>query len=925
MLTIVSGGTGFYTIAVCDGATAVEQTAAAELQTYIQKASGVTLAIVAESAAQDKSFMVGPTAFALSNGVEPTGEEQWAIKCVGNKIIVTGGRPRGTLYAAFHLLEEEIGVRWWNPWEEHVPSKPTLTFNDALDKTGSPSFPYRDIYDGLYDTGANFTGSQPSSLFYARNRLNGHFSFAPAAYGGTIAYGFPYHAHTFHLYFRPEQYFDAHPEYYSVVSGVRTRNGQLDLTNADVKALMKQKVRDSIAASYANADAKGLPRPSMFSVTANDWRGFCEEPSCQSVINSKGSSGYLLEFVNEIAADIATSYPEVILDTFAYWFYIDPPSSVAPSSNVQIRYANIDLDLLHSIGHSNNAPVRSKLQSWKAISDRVIFWDYAVNYYPNPPIPSQYDAKADSEYLLAQGLTGALIEHEGTVTTDMWDMKVWMEAKFLENPGLDLETVMNDFTAKYYGLAASYVNNYLYQSRLLADSTNNFVTFGTSFEKYDYFTLDYVNWCETNFDQAEAAVSGDSIRLRRLRHCRASLDRLILFRWNALKNEAVSRGVAMTFSRKKSAARYVNTMKEQKALRSLAAGSLIQPWNDKAVDDEIRQMVIPADLAEVPYRCMIDVTADRFRLWTANGGLTQIEDDRSLIGQCTKVTLSGFDTQANANLHKPGVTIGLYNPVNGNRTIRTLEIPDITPNAYKLYYCGTAKLYESDYLYIFRSNNVQVDMANLISGQSDQLYDIYVSMNFEGAVYGGSSSNLDAVYIDRIILVGKGVLPSELNGVSYAAMTDFSPESFRLWTAGGGLARIEEGHALTRRCAKVTLNQFATETDRAMHLVTPSFPMLIGVYSPANGARVIKQIFPADIALNVYKVYKMENLLLGAGDYLYLFSSWVIQCDIFKAFRADPNQRYDIYVSIKFEGPAFGGDLSREDAVYVDRIVVVRR
>lgn len=925
MLTVVSGGTGQYTIAVCNGATPAEQSAAAELQTHIQKITGVTLPIVAENAAQDKSFLIGPTAFALSNGVNPTGEEQWAVKNVGNKVILTGGRPRGTLYAVFHLLEDEFGIRWWNPWEEHVPSQSTLTIATPLDRSGTPALGYRDIYDGCYDRGAFFAGTQPYSLFYVRNRINGHFGFAPAAYGGTISYGPPYHAHTFALYFPPDQYFDAHPEYYALVSGVRSRNAQLCLTNADVKALMKQKVRNSIVTSYASADAQGLPRPKIFSVTPNDWEGFCQCGVCQPIINSKGNSGYLVGFVNEIAADIATTHPEVKIDTFAYWYYIDPPlGGVTPNANVLIRYANISQDLLHNINHANNASLRTKLQAWKAITANLYFWDYGINYYPNPPMPAAYDGQADFQYFNNQALGGVLVEHEGTITGDMWDMKVWLTAKYMENPNLNLAAAMSDFTSKYYGAAATHVDNYLSQAKTLTDSTNTTVTFGTGLEKYGYFTLDFVNWAEANFDAAAAAVAGDTVRLRRLNHCRASLDRLILFRWSALKSEAVSRGIAMNFSRKKSSTRYVQTMKEQKALRAIDPGNAVQNWNSQATDEEIRSLLLPADLAQVPYRCMEDIPAENFRLWTANGGVAQVEDEGSLIGRCAKVTLSGFDTQANANLHKPDVTIGLYNPVQGNRTLHSLNLSNITPNAYKLYHCGTAQLYATDYIYVFRSNNVQLDVAPWIAGKPNQLYDIYVSMKFEGASYGGSSSQPDAAYIDRIVLVGKGALPSAIGGVPYASMTDFSAESFRLWTADGGVTRIEDGTALTKRSVAVTLSKFTSETVRGYHLVSNAQPILIGVYSPANGARVIKEIYPADIVPNQFTVYKASNLLLGAGDYLYLFRSWVIQCDIFKAFTSNPSQRYDIYVSMKFTGPSYGGSLPAMDAIFVDRIVVVR-
>lgn len=52
------------------------------------------------------------------------------------------------------------------------------------------------------------------------------------------------------------------------------------------------------------------------------------------------------------------------------------------------RYANVGRDIIHPLPHANNTSVRSKLESWKNItSNDLIFWDYAVNYFLNPPMP----------------------------------------------------------------------------------------------------------------------------------------------------------------------------------------------------------------------------------------------------------------------------------------------------------------------------------------------------------------------------------------------------------------------------------------------------------------------------------------------------------------------------------------------------------
>lgn len=1075
--TITSGGVGYYNIVLCDNATTVEQTAANELQTYIYKVTGVTLAIVGESGAQDKSFMVGPTAFAIANGVNPTGSEQWAIKNVGNKIIVTGGRTRGTLYAVYHLLEDEIGVRWWNLKEEYVPNLPTLTISNPIDKSGTPAFGYRCIFDATTDIGQNTTGPQKDNLFFVRNRLNGGFGEIPAEYGGSVSFGLPSHVHTMGLMLPPEQYYASHPEYYALVDGERRRNGQLCLTNSNVKSLIIQKTLDNIAASYADADSKGLPRPTMFSITPNDAQGLCQSPDCLAQRNSYGDSGYILNFVNDVAQAVEATYPEVKIDTLAYWYFIDPPTGgVTPRSNVQIRYANVGRDIIHPLMHINNTSVRSKLESWRSItSNDLIFWDYAVNYNPNPPMPTMYNKKQDYQYLRSIGVNGVFEEQEGTTVNDMQDMKVWMEAKLMENPNLDTNTLITDFTDKYYGAAGSYIRDYLNATKLLTDLTGNSVTFGSGYEKYDYFNLDYVNVQVLSLNNAAAAVANDPVLLQRVNMVRTSLDRLILVRWNNLYNEAQASQKTMNFSKDTSATRLINTLKNQKVLRSMFnPGELVeQSYTDKSTDDQISKMLIPSDI-KVPYNNMVDIPSEKFDLYNVYGGLTNITESNYLPG--IRVMLPDITDQAFRDQHKPPIEIGLYNPTDGARLLRnltlsdivpnqytlytitsaqvkqsdylylfrswsvqadfnaflqgkpaqtynvnismmfkgpsfggsaqepdsvyinrmyivgntdgiTVEIPtenfrlvnnyrgltsdkgrysllghaariklldmtditfrdqhkplidiglynstdgtrllqqlaltDIVPNQYKLYKIDSAPVKQNDYLYLFRSWSVKVHFDTFLQGKPAQLYDIYVSMKFEGPSYGGSTQDPDSVYIDRVILVGKGVLPSELSIIPSTGITDFSPESFYIYTGYSAIWQIEQLSSNVGRSVKVGFTSMLSEADRNLHLP----PVPLGLYNPTDGTRLLRQIALSDITLNQYKLYNVANVQIKANDYLYLFNSWAIHVPVDTARSGDPDQLYDIYVSMKFEGPAFGGDTTKKDAVYVDRVVAVR-
>ena len=109
-------------------ATAVEQSAAAELNVYLEKMTGSTLPIVPEGQSiSGKAVYIGATQFAAGNAVAyPTDGDEfgegWAIRAVDGNLVLTGAPTRGVLYAVYHLLEDGLGVRWWTPWDEDIPT-----------------------------------------------------------------------------------------------------------------------------------------------------------------------------------------------------------------------------------------------------------------------------------------------------------------------------------------------------------------------------------------------------------------------------------------------------------------------------------------------------------------------------------------------------------------------------------------------------------------------------------------------------------------------------------------------------------------------------------------------------------------------------------------------------------------------------------
>ena len=101
---------------------------------------------------------------AARQGIDPAalGEEEWIIRTVGQDLVLTGGRPRGTMYAVYEFLERQVGCHWLDRETEIVPSRPTLAV-DALDVRAKPWFWIRHV--------SSPTGSPADHwLFLVRNK-----------------------------------------------------------------------------------------------------------------------------------------------------------------------------------------------------------------------------------------------------------------------------------------------------------------------------------------------------------------------------------------------------------------------------------------------------------------------------------------------------------------------------------------------------------------------------------------------------------------------------------------------------------------------------------------------------------------------------------------------------------------------------------
>ena len=140
-LRLAEEGKTSASIVVSPNAPPSVQYAAEELRDFLFEVTGARFPVSHEKAREGMNILVGPGAARLvdpSFSTDDLEDEGIAIKTVGNNLILAGGDPRGTLYAVYTFLEDQVGCRWWTASASTIPSTETLEIPD-LDIRHVPS------------------------------------------------------------------------------------------------------------------------------------------------------------------------------------------------------------------------------------------------------------------------------------------------------------------------------------------------------------------------------------------------------------------------------------------------------------------------------------------------------------------------------------------------------------------------------------------------------------------------------------------------------------------------------------------------------------------------------------------------------------------------------------------------------------------
>ncbi|MDR0699970.1 MAG: DUF4838 domain-containing protein [Tannerella sp.] len=456
-LTLSKNGKTNYSIVLPDSPKAVESTAAKELKAHLDEITGADFTIVNESNANNSKpqFIVGNSrrtkALLPQVDADKLSYDGIVIETVGKNIILLGHPIRGTLYAVNTFLEDAAGVRWWTSTESFIPKNSKLTV-PKLHVNYAPRLIYRE---------SHYKDAYHDERFASRMKCNGDYasignlaSISPE-YGGH--HKFQYFAHSFYHILPPKTYFDEHPEWYSLIDGKRTfKNAQLCLSN---ESMRKQFIANALDTLRKN------PGADILSVSQNDCPGPCQCDACQAIVREEGNeAGPVIRFVNHVAEAVEKEFPDVWVETLAYWYALKAPRKVKPRKNVLIRLCPIGSSFSQTMSEGEqNKPFREDLEAWSKISNRLFIWDYVTNFQSSLlPHPNIHTLADNIRYFVKNNTVGLF--EQGDVYCDAGDfvrMRNWIISRLMWNPELDENQLIDEFLAGYYGeKAAPYLRKY---------------------------------------------------------------------------------------------------------------------------------------------------------------------------------------------------------------------------------------------------------------------------------------------------------------------------------------------------------------------------------------------------------------------------------------------------------------------------------
>ena len=519
------GGKSAWTVVRPDSAGGFIQKYASYVASVMGEATGSKVRCVKESAwnGAGRAVWIGDTAKAREAGLSSAAMpyEEYAVKSVGEHVVVVGSGITGTVYAMFEFLSRGLGVEHFDPWNRHVPSVPDPDLG-SLDIRRAPDFLYRHIFDlaGWAEGPFEYRAALKASECRLPNPIFG----SP----GTI--------HTFSDYQKDWPADRVEWLAKDERGAPRKLTGKLGpcfcMTNPDARTDFRRKLLGYIANDAAAKSAAGSHPPFIYNVSQNDAAEyFCKCPRCMAVESRAGASGLLMDFINELAGAVPPSRPDILLSTIAYSFSEKPPmDDTRAADNVLVELSHTKGNYYVPVEADTTSVFRVYLDGWSRKAKNLAVWDYWIFYWDS--FPSVYHnvgrIPKDIRYYRSKGVRSLRIESEAADTASFFALKNWLGFRMMDNAGADPDALLDSFFAHYYGAAGGEMRELMeyIEGRQKGQYAS---VFDIGCKQYEvpprpWLDREFFARCDDIFARAEAKVASDAHALLNVRRERIPVD-----------------------------------------------------------------------------------------------------------------------------------------------------------------------------------------------------------------------------------------------------------------------------------------------------------------------------------------------------------------------------------------------------------------
>lgn len=485
-----------YAIIINNHSDSISKKAAKQLQTYWTKITDEHISIHEQSVKGKTNIFIGKS-FASDIQKEKLNklkDDAFYISVTKKEIKLMGKNPLGDLYAINTFLEEHFGCIKYSPTEEYIPSIKEVQFTIG-EKIYNPAFDFRRTL---------FPAQKDASYreWYKLEELNEWGMFV----------------HTFQTLISPDEYFDEHPEYFSLISGRRLKDAQLCLSNPEVIETLISNLGERM---------KEKPEKVYWSVSQNDAINYCECKNCQKLYDKyENISGVYIQMSNEIAR----AFPDKQISTLAYQFTRSAPKNIIPDPNVNIMFCSIECNRSMPLEEDKrSAGFVKDMKDWSALTNNIFVWDYVVqfkNYLT--PFPNFNVLQPNIQFFQDNGVEMMFQQGSGGTWSDLAELKQFIIAKSLWNPQINVDSLSHHFIHSYYGKAGDYIEEYhnLMHEELEKYKEQEFLNiYGFPSDYTDsYLRAELMPQYLEIMNQAQKAVEDDSIYLNRVKRARLPVD-----------------------------------------------------------------------------------------------------------------------------------------------------------------------------------------------------------------------------------------------------------------------------------------------------------------------------------------------------------------------------------------------------------------